>query len=128
MSSPLIGTWERESDTWQGSSSAQKRTTAIHSCPKTDNRLGMRLNPLRPKRRKPTACWELTLGQCQGANQRHAGLFHRSRLALNMPMEAMMKYWPYVWRRFKGRFKTRLLILGAVLAVFLLIRFGLGGL
>ena len=38
-----------------------------------------------------------------------------------------MKYWPYAWRRFKSRFKTRLLIFGAVLVVFLLIRFGLGG-
>ena len=38
-----------------------------------------------------------------------------------------MKYGPYVWRRFKSRFKTRLLILGALLAVFLLIRLVLGG-
>ena len=48
---------------------------------------------------------------------------------LNMPVEAMMKHglWPHVWRRFKSRIKTRLLIFGVLLAVFLLIRIALGG-
>ncbi len=59
------------------------------------------------------------------ATLRYAGLFHTSRLARNMPMEAMMEFWPYVWRRFKSRFKTRLWIFGALLAIFLLLRFGL---
>ena len=47
---------------------------------------------------------------------------------LTCPMEAMKKYGPYVWRRFKSRLKVRLLILGTILAVYLLIRFSLGGL
>ncbi len=53
----------------------------------------------------------------------------RQQPMLNMPMEAMMKHglWPHVWRRFKSRIKTRLLIFGVLLAVFLLIRIALSG-
>lgn len=66
----------------------------------------------------------------------HRGRLHiidaniRQQSLLNMPMEAMMKQdlRPYVWRRFKSRLKTRLLIFGALLAAFLLIKFVLSGL
>ncbi len=53
----------------------------------------------------------------------------RQQSLLNMPMEAMMKHdlRPYVWRRFKSRLKTRLLIFGALLAAILLIKFVLDG-